>query len=403
MLVDVTERRHIEQALRDSYTHLQTLNQQVHQSRDALRSLLDGLNDAIMMVDQTGIVVNLNNAMADLLQQPVNTLSGQQWQDVWRAHPSFAPLHDLVQRALATDTPQQGQVRDADNPQHPRIYQIATIPVTSKQDQSRRVIVIITDITEQLQLQEYLAQTEAFAANAMLAASVAHEINTPLQTVLNALAFMPQAAPEDQAQLMQAASSEIKRAGHIVRQFLDLYRKGSQDVDQVDINAILERLLLLLGKRIKEQGVSLTCSFDDQQPQVLGHTDRLTQVCLNILVNALDAMPKSGSLTVQTAVVKIEQQLYVAVQIADTGVGIPDTVLPHIFEPFVTSKPNGTGLGLPISYQIIQQHHGSIYVSSEVNIGTTFTVVLPLDGSQWKVTATKESLIYETPSTHLAR
>ena len=403
MLVDVTDHRHAEQALRDSFTNLQTLNQRVYQSRDALRSLLDGLSDAIMMVDETGIVVNLNNAMADLLRQPVNTLVGQQWSDVWQRHAGFASPHELVQMTLAMDTPQQAQVRDTGNPNHPRIYQIATIPVTSEQDQSRRVIVIITDITEQLQLQEYLAQTEAFAANAMLAASVAHEVNTPLQTVLNALAFIPQASPEDQAQLMQAASSEIKRAGHIVRQFLDLYRKSSPDVDQVDVNAILGRLLLLLGKRIKEQGVTLTYTPDEQQPQVLGHADRLTQVCLNILANALDAMPKGGSLTVQTTVVRIEQGLYVKVVISDTGVGIPDTVLPHIFEPFVTSKPDGTGLGLPISYQIIQQHHGSIYVSSEVNIGSTFTIVLPLDGSQWNATTIKESLIHETPSTHLAR
>ncbi|NJL04097.1 MAG: PAS domain S-box protein [Chloroflexaceae bacterium] len=392
MLVDVTARRHAERALRDAYTNLQKLNQQVYQSRDALRSLLDGLTDAIIMVDQTGIVVNLNNAMADLLRQPVNTLVGRQWRDLWQAHPSLAPPYDLLQVTLKTDTPQQAQVRDAGNPNHPRIYQIATIPVTSEQDQSRRVIVIITDITEQLQLQEYLAQTEAFAANAMLAASVAHEVNTPLQTVMNALAFIPQAAPEDQARLMQAASSEIKRAGHIVRQFLDLYRKGSQEVDQVDVNAILERLLLLLGKRIKEQGVSLTYTPDDQQPLILGHADRLTQVCLNILINALDAMLKGGSLTVQTAVVRIDQGLYVEVIIGDTGAGIPATVLPHIFEPFVTSKPQGTGLGLPISYQIIQEHHGGIYVRSEVNLGSTFTIVLPLDGNQWNATTTKESL-----------
>ncbi len=403
MLVDVTDRLHAEQALRDAYTNLQALNVQVHQSRDALRSLLDGLTDAIIMVDQTGLVVNLNNAMADLLRQPVHTLVGRQWQDLWQAHTSLAPPYDLVQRALETDTPQQAQVRDTGNPNHPRIYQIATIPITSEEDQSRRVIVIITDITERLQLQEYLAQTEAFAANAMLAASVAHEVNTPLQTVLNALAFIPHASPEDQAQLMQAASSEIKRAGHIVRQFLDLYRKGSQEIDQVDVNAILGRLLLLLGKRIKEQGVSLTYTPDEQQPQVLGHADRLTQVFLNILVNALDAMPKGGSLTVQTTVVRIEQGLYVEVLIGDTGAGIPDSMLPHIFEPFVTSKPDGTGLGLPISYQIIQQHHGSIYVSSEVNIGSTFTIVLPLDGTQWNATTTKESVIYETSSTYLAR
>ena len=403
MLVDVTDRLHAEQSLRDAYTNLQALNVQVHQSRDALRSLLDGLTDAIIMVDQTGLVVNLNDAMADLLRQPVHTLVGRQWQDLWQAHTSLAPPYDLVQRALETDTPQQAQVRDTGNPNHPRIYQIATIPITSEEDQSRRVIVIITDITERLQLQEYLARTEAFAANAMLAASVAHEVNTPLQTVLNALAFIPHASPEEQAQLMQAASSEIKRAGHIVRQFLDLYRKGSPDVDQVDVNAILCRLLLLLGKRIKEQGVSLTYTPDEQQPQVLGHADRLTQVFLNILVNALDAMPKGGSLTVQTTVVRIEQGLYVEVLISDTGVGIPASMLPHIFEPFVTSKPDGTGLGLPISYQIIQQHHGSIYVSSEVNIGSTFTIVLPLDGTQWNATTTKESVIYETSSTYLAR
>ncbi len=379
MAIDITASRATEAALRSAYVSLQQLNIQLTHSRDTLRTLLDGLDEAVMMLSSDGTIINLNQHMAKLFGQPVTVLVGQQWGATWQGTEFGSTLHTLIDATYTTSKAQSIQQGCTLYQQHPRIYKIETLPVIGESNETRNIIVKIGDITEQVEMRANASRIEAFAASGVLAASVAHEINTPLQTVMNALTFLPTATGQDQALLLEAARSEIKRAGKIVRQFLDLYRpRNDTTIDTVDCNAIIERLLLLLGRRIKEQGITLHTSLQPDLPVVPGYPDQITQVFLNLLMNALDATPNSGSLTVVTGLGHHKHTGYVEISISDTGSGISAELLPHIFEPFTTTKPNGTGLGLAISQRIVQQHHGTIYVNSQVNSGTTFTVVLPV-------------------------
>lgn len=406
MATDVTARSATEQALRSAYTAVQQLNTQLAHSRDTLRTLLDGLDEAVMMVEQEGTIVNLNQPMAELIGQPANVVVGHHWAELWLGTDIARTLQALIDATHNTGRAQHARLRTAHCKSQPRIYNIRTLPITGESGAAWNLIVHITDVTEEVQMLAHASRIEAFAASGVLAASVAHEVNTPLQTVMNALSFLPTVTGKDQELLLEAARSEIKRAGQIIRQFLDLYRPrpaSPASPDWVNCNTIIERLLLLLGRRIKEQGIVLEQYLQPDLPEIAGHPDQLTQVLLNILVNALDAMnvqPTAGRLTIATESIRHDEQEYVEVRIHDTGSGISDELLPYIFDPFVTTKPNGTGLGLAISHRIIQQHHGTIYISSQVGDGTTFTVVLPTTAA---LSVAQEIDLRETTSTHLTR
>jgi two-component system NtrC family sensor kinase len=155
---------------------------------------------------------------------------------------------------------------------------------------------------------------------------------------------------------------------------LDLYRPGSATPGPVPIHRLIERILLLLGKRVRDQGVQVALALKASEAPIRGYVDELMQVLLNLIVNALDAMPEGGTLRIQAATER--QQLYIA--ISDTGIGIEPAMQARIFEAFVTTKAHGTGLGLAISSQIVQQHGGTITINSQPGRGSTFTIWLPL-------------------------
>jgi signal transduction histidine kinase len=234
----------------------------------------------------------------------------------------------------------------------------------------------VTDVTETVRLQEQVTRAEHFAASGRLAASVAHEINTPLQTIQTNLKLMQITAGEEHRVFLGDALEEIRRVGRIVRQLLDFYRPAATSVGPIDVAALLERILLLLGKRIRDQRVTVVWETTGELPLVHGRADELTQVMLNLVVNALDVMPHGGKLTIGVAHAASSGQIQIT--IGDTGTGIPPDLLEQIFDPFVTTKENGTGLGLSISKQITEQHGGIIRVESTAGVGSLFTIELPL-------------------------
>jgi signal transduction histidine kinase len=264
-----------------------------------------------------------------------------------------------------------------------RILDIHTIALTNQgqeqeQDQKQIVdqcIVHAVDVTETVQLQARVIENERFAASGRLAASVAHELNTPLQAIQTSLGLVRQIIiEEDRNRFLANTEEEIIRVGHIVRQMLDLYRPSAATNGPVDIALLVDRILLLIGSRIREQGVLVKRALAVYLPPVWGRGDELLQVLLNLIINALEAMPNGGTLCLAA---QTQYKGSIVIDISDTGCGISSELRERIFEPFVTTKPDGTGLGLAISRQIVQQHGGTIKVVSERNVGSTFTIVLP--------------------------
>jgi signal transduction histidine kinase len=232
-------------------------------------------------------------------------------------------------------------------------------------------------LEEREQTQAHLIQTEKLAALGRLAASLAHEINNPLQALRSGLRLLSTRQPTEEKRriYLDLISQEIERLVGIVERVLGFYRPSGRESVATDINAALGETLLLVGKQLEHSQVTVHRQFCTELPPVEAVADQLKQVFLNIILNALHAMPKGGELTVVTAWDAGTGEVYVA--FTDTGVGIANDRIPRLFEPSFTVQSDGAGLGLTISYSIMERHGGRIDVESEIGKGSTFTVVLP--------------------------
>ncbi len=227
--------------------------------------------------------------------------------------------------------------------------------------------------------QDQLVQSEKLASLGQLAAGVAHELNNPLATILlYAETMMKENKEDDPAQNdLKMIVSETKRCKRIVLDLLNFARQNQVVAQPTDIHAIIQDLLDMAPRRIKIVPVEFVTDLDPNLPIIEGDPSQLRQVLLNLMTNAVEAMPEGGIVTLRTRKTPAGM---ITVVIQDTGVGIPPENLNKLFTPFFTTKPigKGTGLGLAIVYGIIKMHRGQIHASSKVNEGTTFTITLPI-------------------------
>lgn len=249
----------------------------------------------------------------------------------------------------------------------------ATKELAERNEELRRVNEQLFDV------QRRLTQSEQLAAIGQLAAMVAHEIGTPLNSISGHVQVLLQQENEDQEAVhrLHVIETQIARVVEILQDFLTASHPREPDLKPVDINALLMELLRLTEPAIGQKGIALSAQLDPTLPVLNGDPAQLQQVFLNLIANALDAMRGGGTLTLLTK--PSADGNFVEVEISDTGQGIPVENLKRIFDPFFTTKEmgHGTGLGLAICQQIIKSHGGNIRVESQVERGTTFTVLLP--------------------------
>jgi signal transduction histidine kinase len=234
-------------------------------------------------------------------------------------------------------------------------------------------------------IREQLFESEKLAATGRLAASIAHEINNPLEAIKNALYLLVARADEHDPdfRFLALAQRETERVARIVRQMLGVARP-SVAAAPIDVNEVLGEALQLLEPQLRQSRATLTVNLDTALPRVRASADQLKQVFLNLLLNAKDAMPNGGGLLVQTRIAHEGDSEFLAgrhiiIRIRDDGAGIAPDILPRVFEPFFSTKSErqGTGLGLWVCQDIIHHHGGQILVRSMVGRGTTFLVALP--------------------------
>ena len=233
-------------------------------------------------------------------------------------------------------------------------------------------------LTERLNATEAgMLQAARLAAVGQLAASVAHEINNPLYATRNALFLLEGDLPEDlrQSPFLDIARSELTRIANIVQRMRDFYRPSRGRMEPHDFNKLVEETLTVASLNLRQTNIQVIFTPAVDMPPVVCDADQLRQVFLNLMLNAIEAMPDGGTFTVRT----IAGSTVALVEIQDTGIGIPEAIRARLFEPFFTNKPQGTGLGLSISAHIVTQHGGQIEVESEEGRGSVFRVVLPYE------------------------
>ena len=239
-------------------------------------------------------------------------------------------------------------------------------------------IAMVEDITERKAAQRELLHAEKLSLTGRLAASLAHEINNPLQTVIGALGLAREvlAEGEDPDHYLEVSAQELDRAAQIVSDLRDLNKRSRpEDKEPVDINALIERVITLTEKQCRSHDVAVIWEPTPVAPEIRLVPNRIQQVVLNLILNAVDAMPEGGQLKITSACTYDPDG--VRLTFADTGVGIAPEGLSQIFDAFYTSKSEGLGLGLYVTASIIEEHDGHIEVESEPGAGATFTVWLP--------------------------
>jgi signal transduction histidine kinase len=259
-------------------------------------------------------------------------------------------------------------------------------PITPKRkyhDEFSKLAIAMNHMMNQLTTrQKLLLHSHKMQAVGTLTAGVAHELNNPINNIILTASMLMEdykdLPEEEQIDMIHDLVSQSERAQKIVKNLLDFARESEIDIKPLDVETLIENTLRLAANQIKLAKVKVKGELSENLPPIFGDHQQLTQVLLNIVLNALDAMPKGGTLTI--SVTQTQLRDFVSIEFKDTGNGIPEQHLDNIFDPFFTTKPKakGTGLGLSVSLGIIQQHGGDILVKSESGEGTTFTVLLPV-------------------------
>jgi two-component system NtrC family sensor kinase len=235
----------------------------------------------------------------------------------------------------------------------------------------------LADFAKELERsQAQLVQAEKLAATGRLAASIAHEINNPLQAIHNCLhlAINRPLTEEKKQHYLVMAQEEVERLITLVQRTLEFYRPSKGRSGPTRVNDLIENVLALSSKQMEHASINVHKNLMSTLPEIAAVPDQLTQVLLNLIINAVEAMPTGGDLTITTSA----NDGWLQVAIRDTGPGVDPEDVAKIFEPFYTTKATGTGLGLSVSYGIIQRHGGRIDVHGVPGEGTTFTVALPI-------------------------
>jgi signal transduction histidine kinase len=321
-------------------------------------NILESLDDGLLVLDLADRIVWWNKALEQLY---------------------CAARRDAPEGAVLSRIPVSRRGEDVRS----IIVNAAVVPLRVAGDEAATAygsIVILEDITRRVELEEQLQISEKMASIGLLAAGVAHEVNTPLTGISSFTQMLLDGAdPEDpKTRLLEKIERQTFRAAKIVNGLLNLSRPPSAaagEVAPVDLNAVITDVLSLLEHQFQLQHIKVRRELSADPVMVTGFEHKLQQVFLNLFLNAKDAMPKGGWLSVTTSL----KDGKAAVELADTGSGIPSEHLARIYDPFFTTKSigHGIGLGLSITYGIVREHHGSIDCESVVGQGTRFVLEFP--------------------------
>jgi PAS domain S-box-containing protein len=378
---------HVATALENGrlYRQLQIKATELERLQQFNENIVESLDDGLVVEDLSGRVVRWNRALADMYGLSASEAITHRLEEVFDG-----PFVEAL-RAAQRDAPGGASLyrvplagRGSQAGERLRVN-IATAPLKAASGPfgmtTQGNIIIIEDVTERVHLEEQLQISDKMASVGLLAAGVAHEVNTPLTGISSfTQMLLSNADPDDpRTRMLEKIEQQTFRAAKIVNGLLNLSRSTGSSADEaapVDLNAIISDVLSLLEPQLLAGKVRVRRDLCSAPALVTGIEHKLQQVFLNLFLNARDAMPKGGWVTVETRL----EDGHVVAEVGDTGSGIPSEHLSRIYDPFFTTKliGKGTGLGLSITYGIVREHEGTLTCQSAVGQGTRFTVSLPI-------------------------
>lgn len=342
-------------------------------------SIIESINVGLLAVDLEGRVTRLNSALEEILDLSRAQAVGKRVEELFSAD-----FTDTLRQVLGNDRWRLKEIRNiykihtSTFAGRPLVLNIAIAPLQDSQEQTG-ALVVLEDVTSRVRLEEQLQQREKLSSIGLLAAGVAHEVNTPLTGVSSytqmLLGMLSESDPKHA--LLLKVRRQAERATNIVNNLLNFSRTGdAAEFTELDISRVLDDTLQLLEPQLRGNQIEIVRGYDPDSPPVFGNSGKLQQVFTNLLLNARDAIPAGGSIRISTLP---PDHHSLTIEISDSGTGIAPENVAKIYDPFYTTKEvgRGTGLGLAVSYGIVQEHSGHISVESTPGHGTKFRITLP--------------------------
>ncbi len=366
--------------------------------QDLTADILTGLVDGIVVTDARGLVLIWNRAAEELTGIASSDALGKNVAAVLTDNQAVVGQITKTLSSGRSYSDYEAELAVRHNP--PRAVALVTSVLEDISGTPAGVILTIRDQGGVRDLKERMRRSDRLATLGMIAAGIAHEVKNPLVGISGAAQLMKSelrsserwgrkaGTNKSQIEYLDVILKEADRLNRVLEGILDFTRLKPLEIKSCNIHSILDHVLTLNEEDARQSKVILSRLYDPSLPEVLGNRDQLVQVFLNIVRNAIEAMPRGGKLTVVTRMsdqftsVQADGKKHrlMVVKVGDTGPGIKQEHLSDIFTPFFTTKDNGVGLGLALSYQIVQEHLGTIRVESHEKEGTTFSVYLPLAG-----------------------
>jgi PAS domain S-box-containing protein len=339
--------------------------------------ILESSGVGLLLLDARGRVLAWNRTFEEIYGLSREQAIGRTMAEVF-------PLHTVrrIERELASVSPgEEARIYRhtlVNRAGHRIVVNLAVSPTNPEAGEDGARVVTFDDVTERVKLEEQVLRQERLASLGLLAAGVAHEVNTPLTGISSyTQMLLEDLAPEDpRREVLEKIETQSRRASNIANSLLNLVRPERSALEDLSLNETVSEVLRLFEPQIRARDLKLEIALDPELPPVQGHKGKLQQVLLNLLMNARDAVEDGGRIVVATR----SRDGRATLEVTDDGVGISEDDLPRIFDPFFTTKGRGkgTGLGLSISYGIVREHDGEMQVESVPGEMTRFRVELPV-------------------------
>ncbi len=351
---------------------INVLAQSLLEARSMHHNILDSLADAVITVDAGNNVSYINPAGCALFSCEASEVTGKSYPALFRADANFSSL--LVD-TLNSGHEHRGVELDYPLPHRTPRVQVSTSLLFDGRGHQLGVVAIIRDVSETHSLQKQVARADRLAAIGEMAAGIAHELRTPLTSIRGFVQYLQGSTdPKEWQEYGSIIIREVDGLNRIVSELLDLVRSQPLRTEPTDINRLVEDTLLLARDSASNRRINFELALSRHLPSLEVDRGQIKQVLLNIIVNAIQSVTEHGDIRIATM---MRGEHDVGISVTDNGCGIPDALRERIFDPFFSTKPTGTGLGMAIARRIIERHHGTIEIESAEGQGTSVTLILP--------------------------
>jgi signal transduction histidine kinase len=353
-----------------------------------LEQILESLEIGVIVLDRKGLVILANQSARKILPLQAKHPSDLKFLDVIRGYPQ---VEGLVKSALQEGNYTKEKEQNIGSAEDALTVRITTLPFRNRQGRIDGTLVLIDNVSDEVALQRQMRDAEKLSTMGTLAAALAHEIRNPLEALNLNLELLQRIqshirvrSPEGEkiGKYMRILDSEVSRLAGVVENFLSFARPGNSAMNHIRLDALLHQVIELIENQAQSRSISIGLKTGDAPIVIRGFEDRLKQLFLNLIINGMDAMPGGGALFIQAGVARTAEKdgnsSLAVVYVQDTGEGIPPEKLHRLFEPFFSTRTQGTGLGLTIAERIAREHGGIIRVESVQGKGSKFTVELPV-------------------------